>query len=75
MVDADRIKSEGIKLLEEFSRKLKDVPDTKETHYVVDMNNVWRDDGEPVECEGFREKLGMLAPRFEDGYVVAEKGE
>lgn len=74
MVDAKKIQDEGVALLEEFSQKLKDVPDTKETHYVVDLKNVWRPDGQPARCEGFREKLEKLAPRFEDGYVVCEKG-
>ena len=74
MVDADNVQTEGVKLLEEFSQKLKDVPETKETHYVIDLKNVWRADGKPVRCDGFREKLGKLAPRMEDGYVVCEKG-
>ncbi|MBD3387854.1 MAG: Asp-tRNA(Asn) amidotransferase GatCAB subunit C [Candidatus Altiarchaeales archaeon] len=75
MVDADRIREEGVKLLDEFSEKLRDVPETGETHYVVDLKNVWRPDARPERCEGFREKLGKLAPKFEKGYVVAEKGE
>jgi len=74
MVDAEKIQAEGIKLLEEFSEKLKNVPETGETHYVVDIRNVWRPDGKPVRFEGFRERLGKLVPRFKDGYVVAEKG-
>ena len=63
MVDAEKIKAEGVKLLEEFSRELKDVPNTEETH------------GKPERCEGFRERLRKLAPRFEDGYVIAEKND
>jgi predicted Asp-tRNA(Asn)/Glu-tRNA(Gln) amidotransferase subunit C len=75
MVDAAKIQEQGIKLLEEFSEKLKNVPETGETHYVVDMRNVWRPDGEPKRVEGFRDRLAKLAPRFEDGYVMAEKGQ
>lgn len=75
MVDAQRIRADGIKLLEEFSKKLSKVPETEETHYVLDLKNVWRADDEPDDCEGFKEKLGKLAPKFDDGYVVAEKGE
>ncbi|MFH0861422.1 MAG: Asp-tRNA(Asn) amidotransferase subunit GatC [Candidatus Altiarchaeota archaeon] len=74
MVDAENIQNEGVKLLEEFSQKLKDVPETGETHYVIDMKNVWRTDGEPANTGGFREKFGKLAPRFENGYIVCEKG-
>jgi predicted Asp-tRNA(Asn)/Glu-tRNA(Gln) amidotransferase subunit C len=74
MVDQEKIKAEGIKLLEEFSERLKGVPESEETHYVVDLRNVWRPDGKPKRCEGFRERLSKLVPRFEDGYVVSEKG-
>jgi predicted Asp-tRNA(Asn)/Glu-tRNA(Gln) amidotransferase subunit C len=74
MVDAERIQAEGVKLLAEFEKKLKDVPESAETHYVLDMRNVWRPDGEPKKTEGFRDRLKKLAPRFEDGYVVTEKG-
>ena len=74
MADSERIKAEGIELLEEFSEKLRDVPESEETHYVVDLRNVWRPDGEPERCVGFRGRLGRLAPKFEDGYVVTEKG-
>ncbi len=73
MVDAEKIRLEGVKLLEEFSQKLGKVPETGETHYVVDLKNVWRKDGPPKPHKGFRDKLEKLAPRFEDGYVVAEK--
>ncbi|MFH1788101.1 MAG: Asp-tRNA(Asn) amidotransferase subunit GatC [Candidatus Altiarchaeota archaeon] len=74
MADAEKIRKEGVKLIEEFSKMLADIPETSETHYVMDMANVWRKDAEPVECEGFRDKIKKIAPRMEDGYVVAEKG-
>jgi predicted Asp-tRNA(Asn)/Glu-tRNA(Gln) amidotransferase subunit C len=75
MVDADKVAADGVKLLEEFSAKLKDVPESGETHYVLDIRNVWRPDGPPKPCEGFRDRLAKLVPKFEDGYVVCEKGE
>ena len=74
MADAQKIQSEGVKLLEEFSEKLKDVRPTEETHYVVDIKNVRRKDGKAVPHKGFKEELKRLAPRFEDGLVMAEKG-
>jgi predicted Asp-tRNA(Asn)/Glu-tRNA(Gln) amidotransferase subunit C len=73
MENADRIEREGVKLLEEFSMKLKDIRETDETHYVVDLKNVWRKDEEPVRTEGFRDRLGKLAPAFREGYVMTEK--
>jgi predicted Asp-tRNA(Asn)/Glu-tRNA(Gln) amidotransferase subunit C len=74
MVNPEKIQAEGVKLLEEFSQSLKQVPETGETHYVLDIHNVWRPDEKPVIKERFREKMGKLAPRFEDGFLVAEKG-
>ncbi len=74
MVDAEKIRAEGVKLLEEFSEKLKDVPDTKETHYAIDLSNVWRPDGQPIRHEGFRARMAGNAPRMEDGYFACEKG-
>lgn len=73
-LDRDRIQKDGVRLLEEFSRMLGDVKETKETHYVVDMKNVMRVDKEPVECKGFREKLRKNAPNWEDNHFVTEKG-
>ncbi|MBU0762648.1 MAG: Asp-tRNA(Asn) amidotransferase subunit GatC [Candidatus Altiarchaeota archaeon] len=75
MVDAEKVREEGVKLLEDFSKKLENIPETDETHYVVDLKNVWRKDEKPKRCEGFKKKLSILAPRFEDGYVIAEKSD
>jgi len=74
MLDRDKIKKEGVKIIDEFSKALEGVPETGETHYVVDVANVWRPDGKPKDCKGFRDKLEKIAPKMEDGYVVAEKG-
>lgn len=74
VLDPEKIKTEGIKILEEFSEKLKDIPETKETHYVVDIRNVTRGDGEPRQCNGFRDKFSKLVPQWEENYVVTEKG-
>jgi predicted Asp-tRNA(Asn)/Glu-tRNA(Gln) amidotransferase subunit C len=74
MVDAEKIKKEGVELLEEFSEKLKDIPETSETHYVVDIKNVFRQDDKPEEKKNFRKKIKSNAPKFEEGCVVAEKG-
>jgi len=73
MPDPEKIKEEGIKILEEFSEKLEGLPDTEETHYVADIKNVWRPDKKP-EKKKFRQKIEKIAPKMEDGYVVAEKG-
>lgn len=73
MVDREKIKKEGIEIIEDFSKMLAGVPEVSETHYVVDMKNVTRADGEP-EIRKFRKSLKKLAPKWEDSCVVAEKG-
>ena len=73
MIDREKIKKDGINIIEEFSRMLADIPETVETHYVVDIKNVIRDDKKP-EKQNFRENMQKLAPKWEEGYVVAEKG-
>lgn len=73
-LDRDKIQRDGVKLLEEFSRMLANIPETKETHYVVDMKNITRQDKKAEECKGFREKLRKNAPKWEDNYLVTEKG-
>jgi len=74
MPDEEKIKGEGVKLIEEFSRMLEKVPETEETHYVVDIRNVTREDDKPVKKKKFPKNLRKIVPRQEDGYVVAEKG-
>ncbi len=73
MIDTEKIKEKGIEIIEEFSKMLEGIPKTVETHYVIDLKNVTRPDGEP-EKQNFKGKLRKLAPKWEDDYVVAEKG-
>ena len=74
VLDRNKIQRDGVKLIEEFSKMLSGIEETKETHYVVDMKNITRKDKEPVDCKGFRDKLKKNALKWEDGHVVAEKG-
>jgi len=73
MLDKESIKKDGVKLIDEFSKMLENIPESKETHYVMDVKNVWRKDGEPVKTKDFRKKISKNAPKMEEGYVVAEK--
>lgn len=73
-IDGEKIKKEGIRLIEDFSKMLESIPQTDETHYVIDMKNVRRKDGKSEMQKGFREKLKKIAPKWEEDYVVAEKG-
>ncbi|MFH1721326.1 MAG: Asp-tRNA(Asn) amidotransferase GatCAB subunit C [Candidatus Altiarchaeota archaeon] len=75
MIDAEEIRKTGVKLIEEFSAKLKDIPETEETHYVVDQKNVRRKDGRGVRKEAYSKKFENLVPRYENGFVVCEKSE
>ncbi|OYT54032.1 MAG: Asp-tRNA(Asn) amidotransferase GatCAB subunit C [Candidatus Altiarchaeales archaeon ex4484_2] len=73
-MDREKIRKDGLKLIDEFSEMLKEVKETDETHYVVDLKNVTRDDGKPERKKEFREKMRRIAPRWEDNHVIAEKG-
>jgi len=72
-IDERKILEEGKKLLSEFSDALKEVPETDETHYVVDLKNITRADS-PGKCDpAFRGKFEKLAPGWDYGYVKVEK--
>ncbi len=73
MLDKKKIEKEGIKLIESFSEILENIPQSDETHYVVDLKNVKREDGEAVMKKDFHKKMKKLAPNWSEGYVVAEK--
>jgi len=73
MVNQEKILEEGKKIIEEFSEKLKGIPETEETHYVVDLKNVTRPDAPGESHVGFRAKFEDLAPKWDDGYVRCEK--
>jgi predicted Asp-tRNA(Asn)/Glu-tRNA(Gln) amidotransferase subunit C len=74
MLDKEKIRKEGVTLLEEFSKELESVPETAETHYVLDVRNVCRKDGPGVKIDSFQHDMKKIVPRWEDGYVVSEKG-
>jgi aspartyl-tRNA(Asn)/glutamyl-tRNA(Gln) amidotransferase subunit C len=74
MLSEEKIKKEGLALLDEFSRELEKVPESEETHYVVDLKNIVRADGLGVVKEGFPAKFQKLVPKWEDGFVSVEKG-
>ncbi|HIE34369.1 MAG TPA: Asp-tRNA(Asn) amidotransferase subunit GatC [Candidatus Altiarchaeales archaeon] len=73
-MDKEKIDEEGMKLLEEFSKMLERVPDTEEMHYVIDLKNITRDDKKSVRKKDFPEKIRRIAPRWDDNYIIAEKG-
>ncbi|MEA1924858.1 MAG: Asp-tRNA(Asn) amidotransferase subunit GatC [Candidatus Altiarchaeota archaeon] len=73
-MDREKIRRDGLNLIDEFSEMLKDVKETDETHYVVDLKNVTRRDGKALKKKKFREKMEKNAPRWEDNHVIAEKG-
>ena len=72
-MDKDKILEEGKKLLDEFSKALEDIPDTEETHYVIDLKNVTREDANPTTPKGFSKKFEKLAPKWDDGYIRCSK--
>jgi len=74
MLDRDRIRMDGIKLIDEFSKMLERIPKSEETHYVTDLKNRLRRDGKPLKKRDFRKKMRKIVPRWENNYVIAEKG-
>ncbi len=74
MRDEEKIRAEGMKLVEEFSEILAKIPETEETHYVIDIKNVTRKDDRPVRKREFSQNLRRILPRQEKGYIMAEKG-
>jgi len=57
MPDREKIQKEGLALLEEFSKELENVPETTETHYVLDIRNICRADGPGIRAESFPNDL------------------
>lgn len=72
-VDKEKIKKEGVKLLDKFSQKLEKIPEVNETHYVLDLKNITRKDNKG-EKKNFKKKMKKNAPKWEEGYLVAEEG-
>ncbi|HDN83082.1 MAG TPA: Asp-tRNA(Asn) amidotransferase subunit GatC [Candidatus Altiarchaeales archaeon] len=75
MIDKKKIEVEGIKLIEEFSKILEKIPEIEETYYVIDLKNILRDDKAAKLDDSFHGKLLRLAPKKDDGYIIAEKQE
>ncbi len=73
MLDEKKIREQGVSLIERFSVMLEKIPETEETHYVVDLKNVMREDGKSIRKRDFDKKMERIAPRWDEGYVVAEK--
>ncbi len=73
MIDEERVLKEGKRLLEEFSRELGELPRVEETHYIVDLKNVLREDGAGEKNPEFRERFEKLAPAWREGYIVVKK--
>lgn len=73
MPDKEKILSEGKKLLDEFSKSLEDVPETDETHYVVDLKNVLKQDGKGSSDPSFPKNFEAIAPKWDFGYLKVEK--
>jgi aspartyl-tRNA(Asn)/glutamyl-tRNA(Gln) amidotransferase subunit C len=72
-MNKEEILKEGKKTLEEFSKALEGIPETEETHYVIDLKNITRDDAKPTATKDFTKKLEKLAPKWDDGYIRCTK--
>lgn len=73
-MDREKIREEGIKIIEEFSKHLTGIKEGKsdETWYVVDLNTVTRSDADGKDnC--FRDRMKALAPRWDENSVKVDK--
>lgn len=73
MPDKEKILADGKKLLEAFSESLEKLPETDETHYVVDIKNITRPDSEGFCDQKFRDRFAELAPHWDFGYLKVKK--
>lgn len=67
-----RIEKDAEKIVEEFSEKLKDIPDLEETWYITDNLNLTRKDG---SCEKNPDKILRNARIDKDGNVIVKKAD
>jgi len=74
MVDKAKIEKEAKGLLDKFARALEKV-DTKEEEFFVEREEFERSEVNSEGCEGFKESLLANAPKKDEDFVIAEKGE
>lgn len=67
-----KIEKEAEKILEKFSKELQDIPELKETYYIVDNVNLSREDAAEDKNP---EKILRNAHLDEKGNLIAEKGK
>jgi len=73
-MDKEKIREEGIKIIEKFSKVLSGIKEEQSdaTWYVVDLNMVTRSDAEGRDnC--FRDKMKALAPKWEENSIKVDK--
>ncbi len=67
-----KIEKEADKILQEFSKALKNIPDLEETHYLVDNLNLSREDRAKKRNP---DKILRNANTDEDRNLIVEKGK
>jgi len=76
-IEKERIKEDGMKLIEEFSEMLSKIPQSDEVHYVIDIKNITRQDTENdtgnSDKSKFKDAFEKNAPHYEEDYIIAEK--
>lgn len=72
------IEKEAEEVLEKLSKSLgkekAKEEELKEVYYITATSNVFRDDEAPEDKEKFREVAKKNAPKFNEGYFIAEVG-
>lgn len=67
-----KIEKDAEKIVEEFSEKLKDIPDLEETWYITDNLNLTRED---ISHEKNPEKILRNAHIDKDGNLIVKKAD
>jgi predicted Asp-tRNA(Asn)/Glu-tRNA(Gln) amidotransferase subunit C len=74
-VDEAKVKQEAKNLLDKFAKALEKVEKEELSESFVDRENFFREEGSGSESDkGFKERMIHNAPRHDEDFVIAEKG-
>jgi|APSaa5957512622_1039677.scaffolds.fasta_scaffold145436_2 predicted Asp-tRNA(Asn)/Glu-tRNA(Gln) amidotransferase subunit C len=74
MVDKVKIEKEAKEILDKFAKALEKVK-TDDLDFHVNREEFERSEGEGEVCEGFKKSLLENAPKKDEDFILAEKGE
>jgi len=75
MIDQEKVKKEAKQILDKFAKALEKVKDNNEEIAFVDREDFEREEGKAAKCENFKQKLLENAPKKDNDFIIAEKGD